>query len=62
MLRYIKHHITAGDGVEWYGIFALLIFVVFFGIVLFRLIRMKRTDIDELKNIPFQNTTNTKTE
>jgi F420-0:gamma-glutamyl ligase-like protein len=62
MLRYIKHHITSEEGVEWYGIFALLIFVVFFGIVLFRLLRMKRTDIDELKNIPFQNTTNTKTE
>ena len=54
MLRFIKHHLATEAGVEFYGIFSLMIFVLFFLVVLFRLWRMKKTTIEELSNIPLQ--------
>ncbi len=54
MLRFIKHHLATESGVEFYGIFSLMIFVLFFLVVLFRLWRMKKTSIEELSNIPLQ--------
>lgn len=52
MLRFIKHHIATESGVEFYGIFSLVIFVLFFLIVLIRIWRMKKSTIEELSNIP----------
>lgn len=52
MLRFIKHHLASEQGVEFYGMLSLLIFVLFFLIVLIRIWRMKKTTIEELSNIP----------
>lgn len=52
MLRFIKHHLATESGVEFYGIFSLMIFVLFFLVVLIRIWRMKKTTIEELSNIP----------
>jgi cytochrome c oxidase cbb3-type subunit 4 len=52
MLRFIKHHLATESGVEFYGIFSLMVFVLFFLIVLIRIWRMKKTTIEELSNIP----------
>jgi cbb3-type cytochrome oxidase subunit 3 len=52
MLRFIKHHLATESGVEFYGIFSLMVFVLFFLVVLIRLWKMKKTTIDELSNIP----------
>jgi cytochrome c oxidase cbb3-type subunit IV len=53
MLRFIKHHLATESGVEFYGIFSLMIFVLFFLVVLIRIWKMKKSTIDELSNIPF---------
>lgn len=52
MLRFIKHHLATESGAEFYGIFSLMIFVLFFLVVLIRISRMKKSTIEELSNIP----------
>ncbi len=54
MLRFIKHHLTGIDGVSFYPIFSLLIFFIFFTVMITYVIRMKRKEVDELSNIPFE--------
>ncbi|MNJ90756.1 hypothetical protein D3C87_83930 [compost metagenome] len=54
MLRFIKHHLATESGVEFYGIFSLMIFVTFFLVVLIRIWRMKKATVEELSNIPLQ--------
>lgn len=53
MLRYIKHHLASEQGVELYGMFSLLIFVLFFIFVLVRISKMKKSTIEELGQLPF---------
>lgn len=53
MLRFIKHHIATEDNVQFYGMFSLLIFVLFFIIVTIRIIRMRKAVVEELSSIPF---------
>jgi len=53
MLRYIKHNLTGIDGVEIYPIISLLVFVLVFLAVFIYVARMKKKDIEELGNIPF---------
>lgn len=53
MLRFIKHHLATEQGVEWYGMFSLLVFVLFFLVVLIRIWRMKKSTIEELGQLPF---------
>lgn len=52
MLRYIKHHLATEEGVQWYGMFSLFVFVIFFLVVLIRIARMRKATIDELSAIP----------
>lgn len=52
MLRFIKHHLASESGVAFYGIFSLVIFVLFFLIVLIRIWKMKKSTIEELSSIP----------
>lgn len=52
MLRYIKHHLATEEGVQWYGMFSLFVFVIFFLVVLIRITRMRKAMIDELSAIP----------
>lgn len=59
MLRFIKHHLTGIDGVALYPIISLLIFVLFFIAVVTYAIKMKRKDVDELSQIPFESTEET---
>lgn len=53
MLRFIKHHLASESGVEFYGIFSLMIFVLFFLVVLIRIWKMNKSSVEELSNIPF---------
>jgi cytochrome c oxidase cbb3-type subunit 4 len=53
MLRFIKHNLTSIDGVEIYPLLSLMIFVLFFAVVLTRVIRMSKKEVTELGNIPF---------
>ncbi|WP_343604250.1 cbb3-type cytochrome c oxidase subunit 3 [Fluviicola sp.] len=52
MLRFIKHHLASEQGVAFYGLLSLLIFVLFFLVVLIRIWRMNKSTIEELSNIP----------
>ena len=54
MLRYIKHNLTGIDGVAIYPIISLLIFVIFFTLVIYFVIKMKKKDIDMLSSIPLE--------
>jgi cytochrome c oxidase cbb3-type subunit 4 len=54
MLRFIKHHLTGIDGVSIYPILSLLIFFIFFAVMLFLVFRMRKNEVDELSNIPFE--------
>jgi cytochrome c oxidase cbb3-type subunit 4 len=54
MLRFIKHNLTTIDGVEIFPMLSLLIFVLFFALVLVRVIRMSKSQVEELSDIPFE--------
>lgn len=54
MLRFIKHNLSTIDGVSIYPLLSLLIFVIFFLFVITYVIRMKKTEVAELSNIPLE--------
>ena len=54
MLRFIKHNLTSIDGVEIFPLLSLLIFVLFFAVVLTRVIRMSKAEVAELSDIPLE--------
>ncbi len=49
------HYLSNIEGVSIYPIISLLMFFVFFLILFLRVRRMSKTEIEELKNIPFDN-------
>jgi cytochrome c oxidase cbb3-type subunit 4 len=52
MLRLIKHHLTGILGVEIFPMISLILFTAFFAFVLYRVIRMRKTYVQELSNLP----------
>jgi len=54
MLRFIKHNMTSIEGIDIYPLISLLIFTLFFAIVLTRVIRMSKKEVEELSNIPME--------
>lgn len=52
MLRFIKHNLTGIVGVEIFPMISLLIFVLFFAIVITRVVRMSKAEVSELSDIP----------
>lgn len=59
MLRFISGNLTTIDRVNIYPIFSLLVFVTVFTIVIIRVLRMKKADVVELGNLPFQDAVET---
>jgi len=57
MLRYIKHNLTGIDGVEIYPIFSLIVFVLFFTLMIYFVIRMSKNDIKEISKLPLEDGT-----
>lgn len=55
MLRFVSGNLTTIDGVAIFPIISLLIFVLFFAIMITRVVRMKKADISELGQLPFDN-------
>lgn len=53
MLKYIKNHMATIDGIEIYPIISLLIFTLFFAIVLWKVISLRKSEIKKLENTPF---------
>ena len=58
MLRFIKENMATIDGIEIYPIISLLIFVLFFAFIVTRVIRMTKTEVAELSNIPMESEDN----
>jgi cytochrome c oxidase cbb3-type subunit 4 len=52
MLRFIKHNLESIGNVEWYPLFSLLIFTLFFAIVVLRVIKMSKSTVAELSDLP----------
>jgi hypothetical protein len=52
MLRFIKYNLESIGSVEWYPLFSLLIFVVFFILVVLRVTKMSKALVIELSDLP----------
>jgi len=54
MLRFIKGNLTTIDGIAIYPIISLVTFTFVFGVMLYFVIKMKKKDIDTLRNLPLE--------
>jgi cytochrome c oxidase cbb3-type subunit IV len=52
MLKFISKYADKISGIDIYPIIALIIFVVFFAAMLVYVKKMKKSSIDEMKNLP----------
>ncbi|PKR81550.1 CcoQ/FixQ family Cbb3-type cytochrome c oxidase assembly chaperone [Brumimicrobium salinarum] len=52
MLRYIKHNMSEIAGIEIFPIISLLIFVLFFAAVLWRIFKMTKSETESYSHIP----------
>jgi cbb3-type cytochrome oxidase subunit 3 len=52
MLKFVKGHLESIDGVEIYPIISLLIFFIFFVGLTYWVVTMKKSDIEEISNLP----------
>ncbi len=59
MLKFVKGNLENIDGVEIYPIISLLIFFVFFLLLFWWVFTAKKAHIDEVSNIPLEDTDNT---
>ena len=55
MLKFIKHNMDTISGIEIYPIIALLIFFLFFVGLIFWVFTYKKSAINELSQLPLQN-------
>ena len=53
MLKYIKNHMATIEGIEIYPVISLIIFTVFFGIMIWKVLSLRKTEIKKLENTPF---------
>lgn len=60
MLRFISHNFDGMDGVEIYPIISLLLFFIVFVTMLVLVIKMPKSSIDEVSQLPLDNETNSK--
>lgn len=52
MLRYIKHNMSEIVGIEIFPIISLIIFVLFFTVVLWRMFKMTKSETDIYDQLP----------
>jgi len=55
MLKYIKHHLDTIQGVEIYPIISLILFFLVFTTMLLYVLKMPKSNIEELSNLPLDN-------
>ena len=58
MLKYIKHHLDTIQGVEIYPIISLILFFLVFTTMLLYVLKMPKSNIEELSNLPLDNDLN----
>jgi len=52
MLRFIKHNLSGIEGVEIYPIISLLLFFIVFVTMLVFVIKLPKSDIEEISQLP----------
>lgn len=52
MMKNIKFYLENETGMDFFGLFSLLVFFLFFSGLLIYVFRMKKSEITELENIP----------
>lgn len=53
MLQHTKEYLATIEGVSAYPVFSLLLFTGFFVGLIWWTLRFKKSNVDKLKNIPF---------
>jgi len=56
MLRFIKHHMESIAGIEIYPVLSFLIFFIFFLVLTIWVINTKKRDLEEVANLPIDET------
>jgi len=54
MLKYIKHNLESIDGVAIYPIISLVTFFTVFVVMLYIVLKMKKSDLKEIENLPLE--------
>jgi cbb3-type cytochrome oxidase subunit 3 len=54
MMKNIKFYLENESGIDFYGLFSLLVFFLFFTGLLIYVYRMKKADVDEASRIPLE--------
>lgn len=52
MLRFVKEYLATSEHADSFGIFSLVVFTGFFLAVIIRIMRMKKSYVEELSNLP----------
>lgn len=52
MMKNIKYYLENETGMDFFGLFSLLVFFLFFTGLLVYVYRMKKSETDDLKQIP----------
>jgi len=60
MLKFIKHNLSGIDGVEIYPIISLLLFFLVFITVIVFVIKLPKSKIDIVSQLPLENDNNSK--
>tara|TARA_R110000868_G_scaffold158704_1_gene387059 strand:+ start:368 stop:574 length:207 start_codon:yes stop_codon:yes gene_type:complete len=58
MLKFIKHNMETILGIEIFPLVSFIIFFVFFCVLFIWVIKMKKTEVDALAALPFDNNSN----
>jgi hypothetical protein len=58
MLRFIKHNLTSIYNVEYFPLISLVLFSTFFLLVVYKVIRMSKSTIEELSEMPLKDSIN----
>ena len=61
MLKFIKHNMETIIGIEIFPIISFLIFFLFFLVLFIWVIKMKKSDVNQLAALPFSNETENST-
>ena len=60
MLKFIKHNLDGIDGIEIYPMISLLLFFTIFIAMLVFVLKLPKTSIDEISQLPLDNDNNNK--
>ncbi len=58
MLRFIKHNLTSIYNVGYFPLISLVLFSTFFLLVVYKVIRMSKSTIKELSEMPLKDSIN----